>query len=463
MRLLKRDDEGRVSFTRDLSEKDLAGPEYEYAILSHRWGKPEEEVTYEDILNGNGTSKPGIGSQKIQFCVRQTRQDGLEYFWVDTCCIDKSKETELGKALRSMYRWYANSQKCYVFLSDVPFGADNDELHRDWEQDFRGSVWFKRGWTLQELIAPSSLDLFSKHGKSLGTKASLERQLNEITHIPIKALRGEALTEFTVQERRQWQEGRMTQEPEDMVYSLLGLLNVSMPVMYGEGRRLALQRLENEIRNVQKVETQHFVARVAELQELRSSLSSDGSRKVTVLHGLGGIGKTQLAIAYAKRYKDHYSGVLWLNAKDKDSLRSSFTTIAKQITREHTSVPRLHSLDLDRDVEEVVDAVKAWLSTLINTRWLIICDNYDNPKTPGNADPSALDLRLFLPEAYQGSIIITTRSAEVKLGHCMRISKLGALRDGLKILEDASGRKDLADGRSMIFASLRIRTNDLTR
>jgi hypothetical protein len=245
MRLLKRDNAGGVSFTKDLSESELRS--YRYAILSHTWGKDDEEVTYEDVMSGIGSSKPGIGSAKIRFCLQQTRQDKLDYFWVDSCCIDKKNLVELDRSLRSMFRWYSNAETCYVFLSDVPQADQREELGVDWEQDFRFSRWFKRGWTLQELIAPTTVGFFSKHGTRLGTKASLEQQINRITHIPITALRGMALTDFTVQERRQWQEGRETREPEDLVYSLLGLLDVSMPVLYGEGRLKAWERLESAI------------------------------------------------------------------------------------------------------------------------------------------------------------------------------------------------------------------------
>lgn len=245
MRLLKRDNAGGVCFTKDLPESDL--PRYKYAILSHTWGEDDEEVTYEDIINGMGTSKPGMGSAKINFCVQQTRQDGLEYFWVDTCCIDKRNLVELDRSLRSMFRWYSNAEKCYVYLSDVPKAGQKQELGADWEQDFRFSRWFERGWTLQELIAPTIVEFYSRHGTMLGTKASLEQQINRITRIPIAALRGKALTDFTVQERRQWQDGRKTREPEDLVYSLLGLLDVSMPVLYGEGKLKAWERLESSI------------------------------------------------------------------------------------------------------------------------------------------------------------------------------------------------------------------------
>jgi len=247
MRLLKRNDSGGISFTDDIPEPDLA--RLEYAILSHTWGPNKEEVSYDDILEGTWTSKPGVGLEKIRFCLQQTIQDGIDHFWVDTCCINKKDAAELSKSLISMFRCYAGAKKCYVFLSDVP---QEEVSGTNWEQDFRHSRWFRRGWTLQELIAPPALEFFSKDGRALGTKASLESQVSEITGIPVQALRGQDLADFTIHERRQWQKGRGTREPEDLVYSLLGLLDISMPVLYGEGLNQAQRRLENEISNAQK-------------------------------------------------------------------------------------------------------------------------------------------------------------------------------------------------------------------
>jgi hypothetical protein len=247
MRLLRRTDTCGVTFTKDLSQSELR--HFDYAILSHTWGSEEEEVVYEDIIRGEGTSKPGLGSEKIRFCMRQTAQDGLEYFWVDTCCINKKDDAELSKSLRSMFRWYAEANRCYAFLSDVPQG----EIHgAQWEHSFRLSKWFRRGWTLQELIAPPTLEFFARDGKCLGTKANLKLQIAEITGIPDKALSGHDLAHFTLQERRQWQGGRQTREPEDLAFSLLGLLDISMPVLYGEGLVRAQQRLDNEIVVAQK-------------------------------------------------------------------------------------------------------------------------------------------------------------------------------------------------------------------
>ena len=180
---------------------------------------------------------------------------------------------------------------------------------------------------------------------------------------------------------------------------------------------------------------------------MREHLSSDGSRKVVVLHGLGGIGKTQLAIRYATRHREDHSALFWLNAKDETSTKSSFVQMARHIRREHPTASPIAGLDLEQNLDEVVDAVKTWLSTPMNTRWLMICDNYDNPKLPGITDSAALELRRYLPEAHQGSVIVTTRSLEVQLGHCMRIQKLQDLSDGLMILEHSSRRRKLVDGK----------------
>jgi hypothetical protein len=191
---------------------------------------------------------------------------------------------------------------------------------------------------------------------------------------------------------------------------------------------------------------EHFVAREEELGEMHRALSGDGSRRTVVLHGLGGIGKTQLTVAYAKRHKDSYSAVFWLNIKDEDSLKQSFAKIAKQILREHPSASWISSVDLKENLDEVVDAIKGWLSLPNNTRWLMIYDNYDNPKLPGNTDPAALDIRKFLPESYQGSVIITTRSSQVKIGHRMQIGKLRNMHDSLEILSNTSRREGLTNG-----------------
>ncbi|RYP59310.1 hypothetical protein DL770_010237 [Monosporascus sp. CRB-9-2] len=399
MRLLKRDDTGVISLT--------------------EWGM--EEVTFKDLMDGTGPNKQGY--DKIRFCSAQAERDGLDHFWVDTCCIDKSSSAELTEAINSMFQWYYNAAKCYVYLDDVSKPAletSNKPNYQPWEPDFRRSKWFTRGWTLQELLAPASVEFFSKEGVRLGTKRSLELPISDITGIPVKVLRGSPLLDCSVPERMAWAESRQTTRDEDKAYSLLGIFDVQMPLIYGEGREKAFKRLQEEIDKALKgslsnvPEIEHFVARERELVEMREALNSDGSRRVVVLYGLGGIGKTQLAIAYAKRHKGSYSAVFWLNIKDENSLKHSFSIMAKRILREHPSAIRLSSVDTE-NLDEVIDAVKAWLSLPNNTRWLLIYDNYDNPKLPSNKDPAALDIGDFLPESYQGSVIVTTRSSQVKI------------------------------------------------
>jgi hypothetical protein len=221
----------------------------QYAILSHRWG--EGEVTLADLMDGTGKSKAGYG--KIRFCGEQARVDRLQYFWVDTCCIDKSNSVELAEAINSMFRWYQDAAKCYVYLLDIsrkPF--DTDKSNEPWEARFRRSTWFTRGWTLQELIAPASVQFFSKEGELLGNKASLEGHICEATGIPAKALRGGSLSGFSVTERMSWADKRETTCKEDMAYSLLGIFDVNMPLIYGEGREKALKRLREEIDKASK-------------------------------------------------------------------------------------------------------------------------------------------------------------------------------------------------------------------
>ena len=188
------------------------------------------------------------------------------------------------------------------------------------------------------------------------------------------------------------------------------------------------------------------MARKTELIEINKALSGDGSRCTVVLHGLGGIGKTQLAAAYAKRHKDSYSAIFWLNIKDEDSVNQSFVKVAKHISRQHSSALPPGNVDTIENLDEIVDIVKAWLSLPHNIRWLLIYDNYDNPKLPGTTDPMAIDVRKFLPESYQGSIIITTRSSEVTIGHSIQIRKLGDVRDSLELLSTVSRREGLVAG-----------------
>lgn len=179
---------------------------------------------------------------------------------------------------------------------------------------------------------------------------------------------------------------------------------------------------------------------------MHQQLYGHTTRSIVVLHGLGGIGKTQLAIAYAEKHKEKYTAIFWLNANDEDSLRQSFLDIAQQILRDHPSTSMRTSIDLKGNLDEAVGAVKNWLSIRTNTRWLMIYDNYDNPKLPDNSNPSAVDVRQFIPGPDHGSIIITTRSSQVTIGRRIHIRKLLNVEDGLRILSNTSGRNGISDG-----------------
>lgn len=248
MRLLEYGD-GNDNFklTDDL-DRDIPS----YAILSHTWSENiEDEVTFQDLVFDTGKNKSGY--DKIDFCAAQAKHDGLRYFWVDTCCIDKSNKAELANAIDSMFLWYQNAMRCYVYLSDVPASSNKDDNHQfTWETDFRKSRWFTRGWTLQELLAPVSVDFFNKGRERLGDKTSLEQQIHETTGIAIPALRfgGRNLAQFSVKERFQWAAIRKTTHEEDWAYCLQGIFGVRIPVAYGEGKEAAIHQLKKEINGI---------------------------------------------------------------------------------------------------------------------------------------------------------------------------------------------------------------------
>jgi hypothetical protein len=233
----------------------------EYAILSHRW--EAEEVTFADL--SNGASKEMAGYGKIRFCGEHAKRDGLQYFWVDTCCIDKSNSTELAEAINSMFRWYQKAVKCYVYLSDVSKKKRKaSDLFSEctWESAFRASEWFRRGWTLQELLAPRSVEFFSRECEQLGNKITLEQQIHEITSIPTIALRESPLSRFDVNTRLSWATNRQTTREEDKAYSLFGIFDIQMPLLYGEGEDKAFRRLREEIdkplKGKRKTSVQHL-------------------------------------------------------------------------------------------------------------------------------------------------------------------------------------------------------------
>jgi hypothetical protein len=241
MRLLERNSSGQLSFTKDFIGEEEIPP---YAILSHTW-QEGQEVTFDDLRNNNGKNKAGY--EKIRFCAQQAELNNLRYFWVDTCCINKADHVELQDAINSMFRWYQNARRCYVYLSDVSSAEQEPSSQLTWELAFRASRWFTRGWTLQELLAPLTVEFFSQEGRPLGDKRTLEQQIHETTGITIPALRGIHLREIDVEERLSWINGRQTTRPEDKAYSLLGIFGIFMSLIYGEGEENAFKRLRRKV------------------------------------------------------------------------------------------------------------------------------------------------------------------------------------------------------------------------
>ncbi|KIM59630.1 hypothetical protein SCLCIDRAFT_125796, partial [Scleroderma citrinum Foug A] len=212
----------------------------EYAILSHRW--IGQEVEYDEIVELAKMDKERRdkirqrdGYRKIVESCKQAEKDGYEWLWADTCCIDKRSSAELSEAINSMYRWYANAQVCYAYLHDVP------------DSSFPVAQWFSRGWTLQEMIAPSDVQFFNKDWRAIGDKRTLAGTLKVITGVPEHVLTDGLYGDRPcVAQIMSWAANRTTTRVEDRAYSLMGLLDVNMPMLYGEGKK-AFHRLQLEI------------------------------------------------------------------------------------------------------------------------------------------------------------------------------------------------------------------------
>ncbi|KAL2062087.1 hypothetical protein VTL71DRAFT_6353 [Oculimacula yallundae] len=398
-----------------------------YAILSHTW-TPGQEVTYEELLSGGGKDKSGY--EKIRFCGKQALQDGLLYFWVDTCCIDKSDSVELSTAINSMFRWYRNARKCYVYLADVSIpdhDTDTTVEQSTWEAAFRASKWFTRGWTLQELIAPSTVDFFSKEGERLGDKHSLQQVINEITQIPIEALQGNAFSDFSIADRQNWAAQRQTTQEEDLVYCLMGLCEVSMPAIYGEGRENAWKRFHmtvkgfskpNELQNPEQTSISfivpfdrnpHFTGRESQLAKLEERLIEQGHTTKVAVTGLGGVGKTQVALEFVYRVKDRHPNcsVIWLPATNLESLHQAYRDVARQLC-----IPGWEEKESDAKT-----LVQNHLSHESSGQWLLVIDNADDidlwfAKTAGQGNNRLVD---YLPRSKHGCIIFTTRDRKTAI------------------------------------------------
>ncbi|KAK1759798.1 heterokaryon incompatibility protein-domain-containing protein [Echria macrotheca] len=255
-----------------------------YAILSHTW--EEEEVLFEDARHGRRQLRQcrKAGLAKVLKAAELARNDGLDWIWIDTCCIDKSSSAELSEAINSMFVWYAEAYVCYAFLSDYKSRLKLSECR---------PRWFQRGWTLQELIAPVEVIFYDSQWTPFGNRTELLDELSLIVKVDQQVLRrqpnvdsectlghckGEAairncdlckksifhpfwrlgpswnlvsvrslLAQMSISSRMSWAADRKTTRAEDKAYCLLGIFNVNMPLIYGEGSSKAFQRLQQEI------------------------------------------------------------------------------------------------------------------------------------------------------------------------------------------------------------------------
>ncbi|KAI7500979.1 hypothetical protein KC367_g3241 [Hortaea werneckii] len=281
MRLLYRDTQGTYHL------KEIADAlEERYAVFSHRW-YPAGDILYADLANQH---QPEIrdkeGWRKLRFAVDQAEQDGYRYVWIDTCCIDKTSSAELSEAINSMFFWWGvlwtsrhqQAQVCYAYLWDIssecpplsderarrkegdrsgtsyeeqdsqaPDADSESDVLQQWRTKFTDCSWFTRGWTLQELIAPREVQFFGRDWNRLGSSHRLVETIAARTLIDADLLRGrKELKRYSVAQRMSWAADRVTFRIEDRAYSLLGLFDVNLPLLYGE-REKAFMRLQEEI------------------------------------------------------------------------------------------------------------------------------------------------------------------------------------------------------------------------
>jgi hypothetical protein len=252
----------RLLHATSLEQTDFPSNELpDYVILSHTW--EEEEVEYKHLQAG--TFKDRKGYPKIHGACERAANDGkprplfhaakrscandkagYEWIWIDSVCIDRSSSAELSEAINSMYAWYSQANICYVYLSDYVSKTPVCE------PSLKKCRWFRRGWTLQELLAPLSVEFYDCEWKEIGTKLTLKEHIRKITGIAGNVLEGGDLFDCSVACRMSWASQRQTSREEDVAYCLLGIFGVNMPLLYGEGALKAFRRLQEEIMKIQE-------------------------------------------------------------------------------------------------------------------------------------------------------------------------------------------------------------------
>ncbi|KAI0914589.1 HET-domain-containing protein [Ustulina deusta] len=234
-----------------------------YAVLSHRW--VGQEITFDQLKDETAGLRSGKAPartpqvDKIRGAAQTARDLGIRWIWIDSCCIDRANAVEQTESINSMFKWYRDAKVCITYLSDVqkdeprvdaPGPERLDSVERDGP-----SIWFSRGWTLQELLAPQDMRFYDKDWNFIGTRMTLARLLERTTGIDSHYLTGEKhFGTACIAAKMSWMAGRTTTRVEDIAYSMLGIFNINMTTQYGEGMR-AFMRLQQTLLSTSKDES----------------------------------------------------------------------------------------------------------------------------------------------------------------------------------------------------------------
>lgn len=407
-----------------------------YAITSHRWVE-DEEASAKDIRKGLGLIKSG--HCKVQGFAEYVKNNinGIDWLWIDTCCINQDSSQEVSEAINSMFKWYLNAEVCIAYLPDVPNAGAIEA--------FPESSWFKRGWTLQELLAPRIV-LFLAHdwnvighkGDAISASGSLMLQpgpcltsrISAITRIPEPVLNDYKQSRgINAEEKLRWLAGRQTSVDEDLTYCLLGIFGVTMSIIYGEGHDRARRRLMRKVvGRRQRVNdtnlSRHCVSvpystvstyteRPSLSEELehkmRKAYGSSALAHAVAVVGLGGTGKTQLVLHYIDKHLEEYDTVLWLDARNEETTRASFQRCCRALSLPFESAPTHGEA---KNAPEVQALLHWLLPRQRDQEWLVIVDN---------ADDLSWNLAELIPHGPAGSVIVTSQdshAARILGGRC---------------------------------------------
>ncbi|KAF2492952.1 HET-domain-containing protein [Lophium mytilinum] len=303
----------------------------DYVILSHRWcAQGAEECTFDDmtwatVLSETSPVRKKEGFSKVQGACRLAARDGYAWIWIDSCCIDKSSSAELQESINSMWNYYAQSNICYVYMADVP----NSEV--GWGESFHRSEWFTRGWTLQELLAPTCVEFYTEDWAPIGTKFERHKEIAEITRIdPDILVRTQDIDLFSAAQRLSWAAHRKVTREEDEAYSLLGLFDVNMPLLYGEGREKAFIRLQEAIYNSTADHTL-FLFRYSAHQDDQPLLADSPTRFCERQDCTSCVADVVQCLPSNERYTDFIASTRWYH-QAHEQIMTTVTSLRNEIS-----------------------------------------------------------------------------------------------------------------------------------